>query len=137
MKPRLLTEDEKEFIVKNIHQFSMKDIADMLGRHPSTIRTFIHKKGLKCVKNFGIKSLQNPYFVTEQEFIIWKLIAQGLTNDEIESILSITKATFKTHLVNLYGKLGLYGLYSKSSSIYRVKTLLLYQKAVREGLIEE
>lgn len=45
--------------------------------------------------------------LTEREVEVLKLIAQGMSNREIASALSISHATVKTHVSNLLGKLHL------------------------------
>ncbi len=50
------------------------------------------------------ESLPEP--LSERELDILRLIATGLTNHEIAEILVIAVSTVKTHINNLYGKLG-------------------------------
>ncbi|MEL6259092.1 MAG: response regulator transcription factor [Pseudomonadota bacterium] len=44
--------------------------------------------------------------VTDREFAVLELLAQGRSNKEIARDLSLSPNTVKTHLSNLYGKLG-------------------------------
>jgi ATP/maltotriose-dependent transcriptional regulator MalT len=44
--------------------------------------------------------------LSERELGILKLISAGLTNEEIAVALVIAPSTVKTHINNLYGKLG-------------------------------
>lgn len=43
---------------------------------------------------------------TEQETVVVSLLSLGYTNDEIARQLFVTRNTLKTHLRNIYGKLG-------------------------------
>ena len=137
MKQKLLTEDEKEFIALNSDRFSCYQIADMLGRSPSGIRSYILRNNLNLYRGYEVSSLDYPYMMSEKEVLVWRLMSEGLTNEEIKEILCIATSTLKTHINNIYSKLGLTGSLNKSASVYRVKAVLLYQKAVREGLFEE
>jgi DNA-binding NarL/FixJ family response regulator len=47
-----------------------------------------------------------PRMLTEREESIVRLLAEGCTNDEISERLFISPATVKTHLSNVYTKLG-------------------------------
>lgn len=44
--------------------------------------------------------------LTDREFEVLHLVAQGLTNQEIATRLIISLATVKRHISNIYGKLG-------------------------------
>ena len=44
--------------------------------------------------------------LTPREFEILRLLAGSLTNQEIASRLCVSDNTVKTHLANIYGKLG-------------------------------
>jgi DNA-binding NarL/FixJ family response regulator len=48
-----------------------------------------------------------PEHLTEREAEVLRLIAQGLSNDEIAELLSIGRATVKTHVSNVLMKLSL------------------------------
>lgn len=45
--------------------------------------------------------------LTERETTVLKLVAQGLSNQEIGATLSITERTVTTHVSNILGKLHL------------------------------
>jgi DNA-binding NarL/FixJ family response regulator len=47
-----------------------------------------------------------PERLSDRELEVLSLIAQGMTNREAASTLFISEATIKTHLVHIYGKLG-------------------------------
>jgi DNA-binding NarL/FixJ family response regulator len=44
--------------------------------------------------------------LTNREIDVLKLVAKGASNRQIASQLSITEATVKSHLIRIYGKLG-------------------------------
>lgn len=60
--------------------------------------------------------------LTEREVEILKLIASGLTNDDIASRLVISRATVKRHISNIYGKLD---VPSRTQAIVRARQLHL------------
>jgi len=60
--------------------------------------------------------------LTGREIEILKLIASGLSNDEIASRLVISRATVKRHISNIYGKLG---VPSRTQAIFRARKLQL------------
>jgi len=45
-------------------------------------------------------------FLTDREVEVLNLIAEGFTNPEISNILSISVHTAKTHVINIFNKLG-------------------------------
>ncbi len=53
-----------------------------------------------------IKSDLNQFQLTQRELEVLKLLAQGKSNDEIAKELNLTVSTVKSHLLNIYGKLG-------------------------------
>jgi ATP/maltotriose-dependent transcriptional regulator MalT len=60
--------------------------------------------------------------LTEREMEVLKLIASGLTNDDIASRLVISRATVKRHISNIYGKLDVPG---RAQAILRARELRL------------
>lgn len=54
----------------------------------------------------GRQRTETLYDLTERELEVLKEIAAGCTNKEIAGHLCISLATVKTHLINIYGKLG-------------------------------
>ena len=46
--------------------------------------------------------------LTEREVEVLNLLAEGHSNDEIASSLSVTKSTIKKHLESIFNKLGVY-----------------------------
>jgi LuxR family maltose regulon positive regulatory protein len=58
--------------------------------------------------------------LSQRELEVLQLIAEGLTNQEIASRLSLSLNTVKTHARNIYGKLG---VHSRSQAIARSRAL--------------
>ena len=55
----------------------------------------------------GIKQLKIIYKITDRESEIIQDIIYGMTNKEISNELSISERTIKTHITNIYNKLGI------------------------------
>jgi len=51
-------------------------------------------------------SMDVPIALTPREFEILQLIAAGLSNKAIQEHLTLSKNTVRTHIKNLYAKLG-------------------------------
>ncbi len=60
--------------------------------------------------------------LTEREAEVLRLLASGLSNQEIAQRLYLSEGTIKTHTHNLYGKLG---VQSRTQAIARAKELNL------------
>jgi DNA-binding CsgD family transcriptional regulator len=58
-------------------------------------------------------------FLTEREFDVLALVAQGLTNRQISSRLFISPATVRTHLEHIYDKLGVRSRAGAVSAAFR------------------
>lgn len=63
----------------------------------------------KLVQEFNRPSTLPPTEepLTERELAVLKLVAQGLSNEEIAAKLAISERTARTHVVNILGKLHL------------------------------
>lgn len=72
-----------------------------------------HQNGTKLVES-----------LTEREMQVLHLIDQGLSNGEIAERLTLAPSTVKTHINNLYGKLG---VQSRVRAIRQARTLGLIQ----------
>lgn len=73
----------------------------------SFIRQIVYSKDGYCkdgIEKIGHKSQQ--YDLTEREMEVLHEIQKGCTNKQVADNLCITLATVKTHLINIYGKLG-------------------------------
>ena len=57
-------------------------------------------------KLLPLLSCENPARLSRAEFRVCLLLAQGLSNDRITAELSISLATLRTHLRNIYAKTG-------------------------------
>jgi DNA-binding CsgD family transcriptional regulator len=92
---------------KEVPDFSEKDIfmLDMLKDHLS-YRISKETTVLKSVPALNFNTYLEKYNFTLREFDIFKLLAEGLTNDEICSLLFISTPTAKKHIVNIYKKLN-------------------------------
>ena len=55
-----------------------------------------------------MKQLKTLYQITDREADVMQLIISGLTNKEIADHLNIAERTIKTHITNIYNKLGVY-----------------------------
>jgi DNA-binding NarL/FixJ family response regulator len=53
-----------------------------------------------------VRAPESPEKLTERETEVLRLIAQGLANKEIANALSIGEKTVKTHVSNIFSKLG-------------------------------
>ena len=53
-----------------------------------------------------MKQLKTLYQITDREADVMQLIISGLTNKEIADHLNIAERTIKTHITNIYNKLG-------------------------------
>jgi LuxR family maltose regulon positive regulatory protein len=60
--------------------------------------------------------------LSEREQDVLRLIAAGLSNQEIAQRLIISVGTVKTHLINLYGKLE---VHSRTQAVARARALQL------------
>lgn len=92
---------------------------------PDTMRQRFHLKRNPAQDTAlsGNQALVEP--LTDRELEVLSLIDQGLTNAEIAGRLTVAVSTVKTHINNIYGKLG-------------VQTRIQALKKARElGLIEE
>jgi ATP/maltotriose-dependent transcriptional regulator MalT len=65
-----------------------------------------------------------PESLSEREITVLRLIAQGLSNQEIADRLVVAVSTIKTHINNIYGKLG---VGSRTQAVARARELKLLE----------
>lgn len=70
----------------------------------------------------NLKTLATAASITEREQDVLKLVSEGLSNQEIAAKLCISPGTVKTHLTNIYGKLG---VNSRVQAVAEAQTLKL------------
>lgn len=69
--------------------------------HPAVARKLVQELNRPSI----LPPAREP--LTERELAVLKLVAQGLSNEEIGAKLSISERTARTHVVNILGKLHL------------------------------
>ena len=60
--------------------------------------------------------------LTERELEVLRLLASGRSNAEMATELFVEQSTVKTHLIHLYGKLG---VHSRTQAVARARALQL------------
>lgn len=120
---RVLTEEDKTYILKNCEKESVKEMAKALGLSEKRIRDFLfyHKLEYQKVCQNYRRTL------TDRENEIMELVSKGLNNEEIGTELCISDSTVRTHMINIYQKYGLTG-YGKDKSVVRLRAVLRYQQ---------
>lgn len=61
------------------------------------------------LRNSHAKHVDTPGQLSDREFEVLRLLAQGMSNKEIAGVLSISEKTVKNHLYNAFRKLGVTG----------------------------
>lgn len=80
------------------------------------------------MKKFIIEQL------TEREKKILSLMAEGLSNTKVSKELNIAITTLKSHINNIYAKIGLFRKdFHNEHSVMRVKAILYYLKEFSNG----
>ncbi|HEX6947776.1 MAG TPA: AAA family ATPase [Acidimicrobiia bacterium] len=85
------------------------DILDRLGARPlgDRIRNELRSQGVDHLPpRPSDRTLANPAGLTDRQLEVLRLIAEGLGNDEIASMLYISKKTVEHHVSAIYTKLG-------------------------------
>lgn len=123
---RVLTEEDKAYILKNCSKESVKEMSEVLKLNERRIRDFLFYHKLEYQK------VCQPYreTLTPREKGVIELMAKGLNNYEICDILCISLATLKTHIMSIYGKYGLSndGNYRRNFPVLRLRAVLKYQQ---------
>mgnify|MGYP000845931139 FL=1 len=120
---RVLTEEDKAYILKNREKESVKEMSKALGISERRIRDFLfyHKLEYQKVCQHYRRTL------TDRENEIMELVSRGLNNEEIGAKLCISVNTVRTHIKNIYQKYGLTS-YGKEKAVFRVRAVLRYQQ---------
>lgn len=81
----------------------------------------IFLEGLLCCfeKQQGVSELSGK-ILSDREITILSLVAQGAGNEEIADKLFVSKNTVKTHLLNIYAKLG---VHSRTKAVSKAEAL--------------
>lgn len=124
---RVLTEEDKAYILKNCSKESVKEMSEVLKLNERRIRDFLFYHKLEYQRVY--QSYRETLTPKEKEVI--ELMSKGLNNYEICDILCISLATLKTHIMSIYGKYGLsnYGNDRKDFSVLRLRAVLKYQRS--------
>ncbi len=75
-----------------------------------------------AVAKSEIRNLQSEMALSERELEVLRMIAEGLSNQEIADRLVVAPSTVKTHINNLYNKLG---VNSRAQAVTRAHALKL------------
>jgi NarL family two-component system response regulator LiaR len=94
----LLKDSSSEMLLQAIYDVYQ----GKLSLHPAIARKLIHELNQPPA---ALPPTQNP--LTQREIGVLRLVAQGLSNQEIATKLSITEGTVRLHVSNILGKLHL------------------------------
>lgn len=120
----LLKESDPQVILNAIHTISNGNV-------------IISPQNATRMKNYFEKSRSsssNHIFpdLTDREYDVLTLMAQGLTNDAIAERLIITEKTVRTHNVNIYSKLQ---VRDRAEAIMRARDAGLYDSPLKDQRI--
>lgn len=119
MRIRPLTEEEKNFLVKNRNRYYVGELAKILRRYDGTIYRFFKKTGLNYKQHFS----SNPDELTQQELNVLKLFAY--TRVEIGKKMMIQPCTVATYTDNIFNKFHLPSNNRGAAIIYALKNGIL------------
>ena len=119
MKIRRLTDEDKDFLVKNRNRYYVGELAKILDRNDGTIYRFFRKAGL----NYKQRVAKNPKELTQQELNILKLFAY--TRLEIGKKMMIEQCTVATYTNNIFNKFNLPSNNRGAAIIYALKNGIL------------
>ena len=117
-----LTDEEKDYILKNRLKLTIGQISQNLNRKHQTIQGFLCRNKLSYVNKISFKSNQE---LTKRQEEVLKLISKGYSNEEISEKMVISAATVKTHINNIYSKFNI-NRETKDVSTMRVRAVLKY-----------
>lgn len=127
---RMFTCYEVEYLKKNAPKCTVKQLACYLKRNPASVRSYLNKKRIDYIKER--QSCENPFGLTNMEFQVMELIAQGCSNREITNKFFIQLTTLKTHIIHIYQKLGFTENNENLGSVLRVRAVLKWQQYKKE-----
>jgi NarL family two-component system response regulator LiaR len=103
----LLKDSDSEDLVRAIRQVHQGESS----LHPKIARMVLREMSAETRPETQARSEQGQYSadeqLTEREVEVLKLVAQGLSNEEIAQRLVIAERTVRTHVSNILGKLHL------------------------------
>lgn len=117
----LLKDSAPEELVRAIRQVHRGEPS----LHPTIARRLLQEIALPGGRGEGISPLPAPEALTAREMTVLRLIAQGLSNQEIADQISVSEPTVRAHVSRILGKLHLAS--RTQAALY----------AVREGLADE
>ena len=80
--------------------------AAMLGRGPAAVQRLSRRRSVDAVRPPAMRLAGLVEPLTAREVEVLDLLAAGMSNEEIAASLFVSLNTVKTHLKNVYGKLG-------------------------------
>ena len=88
--------------------------------HPSVAKKFVEKYAQESI---GAKNPSRPDQLTEREVDVLKLVARGLTNQQIAAELALSQRTVAAHVRNILSKLHLPN--RTQATLYAIRTGLV------------
>ena len=97
------------YVLKDMRADDLLDAVRQVARgnaslHPSVAKKFVEKIAQESVR---AKTSAHPDALTEREIDVLKLVARGLTNQQIATELALSKRTVAAHVRNILSKLQL------------------------------
>lgn len=117
-----LTDEEKDYILKNRLKLTIGQISQNLNRKHQTIQNFLRRNKLSYLNKVSFKSNQE---LTKRQEEVLRLISKGYSNEEISEKMVISVNTVKTHINSIYSKFNI-NRKTKDSSTMRVRAVLKY-----------
>ena len=75
-------------------------------KHIETLQNALYRAAQSDFESIYIPDNRPATNLTERELQVLRLMANGLTNNDISGILSLSPHTVKTHVINIFNKLG-------------------------------